>query len=179
MTPTLAFDQRVAELRLAFDRAFAFSAVAATSDTEDMLAVRIAGDAYALRVSEMSGLATGKKIAFLPSRRPSVVGIAGARGSLLVVHSLSALLGYGVHPSPCTWLALSIGDEPVGLGFDELEGFLRVPRSDVHAADGLETKRHVRDIARIAEGTRPVVSIRSAIETLKTHAGGAGPTEEG
>jgi chemotaxis signal transduction protein len=179
VTATLAMDQKVAELRLAFDRAFASPAARATDDTDDMLAVRIAGDPYALRVSEMSGLATGKKIAFLPSRRPSVVGIAGVRGSLLVVHSLSALLGYGLHPSPCTWLALSSGDEPVGLGFDDLEGFLRVRRADVHAADSAEAKPYVGDMARIAGGTRPVVSIRSVIETLKARAGGAGPIEEG
>ena len=103
MTPAPALDQRVAELRLAFDRSFASPATAATGDTEDMLAIRIAGDSYALRMSEMSGLATGKKIALLPSRRPGVVGIASVRGNLLVVHSLSALLGYGLHPSPCTW----------------------------------------------------------------------------
>ena len=179
MTMAPAFDQRVAELRLAFDRSFASPATTATGDTEDMLAVRIAGDSYALRMSEMSGLATGKKIALLPSRRPGIVGIASVRGNLLLVHSLSALLGYGLHPSPCTWLALSVGDDPVGLGFDELEGFLRVRRTDVHAADGGDAKLHVREVVRLATGTRPVVSIRSAIETLKAHAGGAGPTEEG
>ncbi len=179
MTTMLALDQRVAELRRTFDRAFASPATRTTDDTEDMLAIRVAGDPYALRVSEMSGLATGKKIAFLPSQRPSVVGIAGVRGSLLLVHSLAVLLGYGLHPSPSTWLALSIGDDPVGLGFDELEGFLRVRRADVHPVDGAEARLHVRDVARVADGPRPVVSIRSAIDTLKTRAGGAGPTEEG
>jgi chemotaxis signal transduction protein len=179
VTTMLALDQRVAELRRAFDRAFASPATRTIGDTEDMLAIRIAGDPYALRVSEMSGLATGKKIAFLPSRRPSVVGIAGVRGSLLVVHSLSVLLGYGPHPSPSTWLALSIGDDPLGLGFDELEGFLRVRRADVHPVDGTEATQHVRDMARVAEGARPVVSIRSTIEILKARAGAAGPTGEG
>ena len=74
-------------------------------------------------------------------------------------------------------LALSVGDDPVGLGFDELEGFLRIRRTDVHAADGVDGKLHVREVVRISTGIRPVVSIRSAIETVKAHAGGAGPTE--
>jgi chemotaxis signal transduction protein len=157
MTTTLAFEHRVADLRRAFDRTFASEATSAAEDAEDLLAIRVAGDRYALRLGEMSGLATGRKVTRVPSRRPGVLGIASVRGSLLSVHSLAAMLGYGLDSSPCAWLAISVGEQPVGLAFEQLDGFLRLRRSEVHPADGLDVKLHVRDVARAPDGTRPVV----------------------
>jgi chemotaxis signal transduction protein len=173
------FEQRVRHLRDSFDEAFASPPAVLAEETEDMLLVRIGGDPYILRSREMSGLATGKKIAPLPSRRLELVGIVGIRGSLLPVYSLAALLGYGAHPASSRWLALSRGAEPVGLAFREFEGFLRVRKKDVHAAENANARRHVREVARVGGLARPVVDIASALEVLKIRAGEAGPIKEG
>jgi chemotaxis signal transduction protein len=173
------FEQRVVDLRIAFDEAFARPSVVRADDTEDILLVRVGGDPYALRSGEMSGLATGKKIAPVPSRRSELMGLAGIRGSLVPVYSLAALLGYGAHSSSSPWLALSRGAEPVGLAFQEFEGFVRVPRSDVHSAEDTHARRHVRAVARFGDLTRPIIDVSSALEVLKAQAGGAGPSKKG
>jgi purine-binding chemotaxis protein CheW len=127
----------------------------------------------------MSGLATGKKIAPLPSRRPELVGIVGIRGNFLPVYSLMTLLGYGAHSASSRWLALSRGAEPVGLAFQEFEGFLRVRKDDVRPVENANGRGHIREVARIRELTRPVVDIPSALEVVKIRAGAAGPIREG
>jgi chemotaxis signal transduction protein len=127
----------------------------------------------------MSGLATDKKIVPLPSRRPELIGVVGIRGSLLPVYSLAALLGYRTHPVSSRWLALSRGGEPVGFAFEEFEGFVGVLKKDVHAAEEGNARRHVREVARVGNLTRPVVDISSALEVFKARAGETGPMKEG
>ncbi len=179
MTTRSRFEQRVVDLRDSFDQAFANPPAILTEETEDVLLVRIGGDPYVLCSRDMSGLATGKKIAPLPSRRPELVGMVGIRGSLVPVYSLMTFLGYVAHRSTSRWVALSRGAEPVGLAFQDFEGFVRVRKKDVHATDNANARRHVREVARVGDVTRPVVDIASALEFLKTHAGGAGLIKEG
>jgi chemotaxis signal transduction protein len=171
--------QRVLDLQVAFDQAFASRPSARSEETEDLLLVRIGGDPYALRSREMTGLSTGKKIAPLPSGRPELVGIVGIRGSLLPVFSLAVLLGYGAHPASSRWLAFSRGAAPLGLAFQEFEGFARARSADMHAADGVSARRHVRAVARFGEVARPIVDIASTIEVITLRAGAAGSSKEG
>lgn len=178
MTTGSRLAQRVLDLRGAFDQAFASPPSVVAEETEDLLLIRIGGDPYALRSREMTGLSTGKKIAPLPSARPELVGIVGIRGSLLPVYSLAVLLGYGAHPASSRWLALWRGAAPVGLAFQEFEGFARARRADMHAAEGASARRHVRAVARLGEGARPIVDISSTIEVITLRAGAAGSSKE-
>jgi chemotaxis signal transduction protein len=173
------FQQRVVDLRHDFDQAFALPPAVLAQETEDVLLVRIGGDPYAMHSRDLSGLATGKKIAPLPSRRPELIGIVGIRGNLVPVYSLMTLLGYGANSPSSRWLALSRGPGAAGLAFQEFEGFVRVRKEDVHAAESLNARRHIREVVRSGELTRPVVDIASVLEALRAHAGSAGPTKEG
>lgn len=137
--PALDLEQRVAELRRAFDRGFAEPVAVATASMEDLLAIRVAGNPYALVSRELSGVVTDRKVVALPSRRSDLRGLAGIRGTIVPVYGLAELLGYDAPPSAATWLALCGRTDPVALAFDELDGFLRVPRADLHAAHGAES----------------------------------------
>lgn len=53
--------ERAASLRRAFDRAFAERPQKAVVTLEDLLAVRIATDAYAVRLTEINGLFANRK----------------------------------------------------------------------------------------------------------------------
>src|SRR5260370_41047957 len=86
---------KVAELRSVFDQARAapFSS-GAEEHTEDLLAIRVSRDAYAIRVSEIAGLATDRNIVAFPTPIPELLGVASIRGALVPVYSLAMLPRY-------------------------------------------------------------------------------------
>jgi chemotaxis signal transduction protein len=179
MTARVGLEDRLLGFRRAFDQAFAVPPITRVDTFEDLLAVRVAGDPYALRVREITGLVASRRIVPLPSRRPELLGVAGNRGSLVAVYSLAALLGYGADSKPASWLALAGTGEPIGLGFEEFEGFLRVRSADVHAARAAEAERpHVAEVVVVGNQSRRVVDIPSTLATLDVHAGVAGLPKE-
>jgi chemotaxis signal transduction protein len=179
MTAPLDLDQRLRLFRHAFDQAFAAAPIATVDTFEDLLAVRVAGDPYALRAREITELVASRKVVPLPSRRPELLGVAGIRGSLVAVYSLAALLGYAADSRPTSWLALAGASKPIGLGFEEFEGFLRVRSGDVYPAPPEEgTTRHIGDIVRVANQSRRVVDTGSMLGALAVHAGIAGSSKE-
>lgn len=168
---------RVDEIRHAFDESFAVAASVASDDHEGLLALRIGGDPFAVRVVEMAGLVAGRRIVPVPSRAPALLGLAGIRGVLVPIYRLAVLLGYPEPLDPAgreepRWLLLCGREDKVGLAFDRLDGHLRVPRSDLSRADG-EGRRHVVEVARVGERALPILSLDSLLATI--HARSATP----
>jgi chemotaxis signal transduction protein len=179
MTAPIGLEQRLLLFRHAFDKAFAAAPITTLETFEDLLAVRVAGDPYALRVREITGLVASRKIVPLPSKRPELLGIAGNRGSLVAVYSLAALLGYGADSKPTPWLALAGGSDPIGLGFEAFEGFLRVRSEEMHASRPTEgAGHHVEEIVLAGNQSRRVVDIASTLAALEVHTGAAGSPKE-
>ena len=87
-------EQKAAALRAAFDRSFAEAADAGRAPHLDFLAIRVAGDPYALRLSEVASLHVDSKRVRAPSLLPELSGLASFRGVLTPVYDLAALLGY-------------------------------------------------------------------------------------
>ncbi len=176
-TPATRLQSRAADLRRAFDREFAEVPRTSIAGSEDLLAVRIGGDPYALRVSELSGLASGRKVVPLPTSRSELVGLAGMRASLVPVYSLSVLLGYAAVGST-RWLALCGRADPVALAFDEVEGFTRVLHADLRAATRSGSRLHLSEVIYTANASRPIVDTRSTLRALEVGAGDTGSTKE-
>lgn len=161
--------EKVAELRRAFDeaRAIPFSE-GAEERADNLLAIRISGDAYAIKVSEITGLATGRKVVRVPGPIPELLGLAGIRGTLVPVYSLHALLGYGSDAEQPQWLALCGTEECFALAFNEFQGYLRIPRGQLYPVEQKEAARiHVKEIARGPGGVRAVVSIPLVRENIQ------------
>lgn len=161
--------QTVSELRNAFDRSYSLPPSSPeTEQIENMLAVRLSGNPYAIRVTEITGLANNRKSVAIPSPIPELLGVAGIRGSLIPVYSLAALLGYTRDMGPARWLALCGTDDEVGLGFSDMEGYIRVPVAQVYAASQENmTREYVKDVARVGGLVRPVISIASLVEMIQ------------
>jgi purine-binding chemotaxis protein CheW len=160
---------KAAELRSAFDRARAipFSSHA-VERMESLLGIRVCGDAYAIRVSEISGLANARKIVEFPSAVPELLGVAGVRGVLIPVYSLAALLGYNEEVVPGKWLALCGIEEPVGLTFNDFEGHVMVSSEQVYNAEPDDVARtHAKHVVRTAQMVRAVVSISLIRELIQ------------
>jgi len=169
MTALLPMTAKVEELRRVFDRARALPFSSGEAEkSESLLNVRVSRDAYSLRVSEISGLAAGKKIAGLPSPLSEMLGLAGIRGALVPVYSLAALLGYGADAEQTRWLILCASEEPFALALNEFEGYVRVPLEDLHAAEKKDAARtHVTHVARTHELARAVISIPLIREAIQ------------
>ena len=92
----LQLESRVAELRRLFDESFAAPPQRHDAALEQMLAITLQGERYAIRVSEISGLALPKgKVLPVPSSVPELLGLTGVRGTVVPVFSLALLLGLG------------------------------------------------------------------------------------
>jgi chemotaxis signal transduction protein len=167
---------KASQLRNEFDRARAIPVSSETVEQiENLLAIRVSGDAFAIRLSEISGLATDRKIVALPSPIPELLGVAGIRGRLVPVYSLSALLGYGAAAGQGRWLALCGAEEPVGLAINDFEGYLRVPLARVYAAEKKDmVSAHITQVVRASDMVRAVVSIPLLMEIIQRRCHDAG-----
>jgi purine-binding chemotaxis protein CheW len=155
---------RAAELRREFDRSFAVAPITELARFDNMLAVRIGGDAYAIRLTEVGGLYADRRIVPLPTPVPSLLGMAGFRGQLAPVYDLAALLGYTARSGAGIprWLVLARGRDVVALAFDAFEAQLVVPPERVMTS-GVDARPHLRDAVQADDGLRPIVDLSSVL----------------
>jgi len=167
----------VEELRREFDAAFARPAREVARDTEDLLEIRVAGSAYALRVAELAGVSAGHRITAVPSTQPALLGLVGIRGVLVPVFDLARLLGESALEEAPRWVALSQGDSPVGLAFASVEGHLPVGPSALQASAGGDYAL-VEQLVRTEAGLRPIVSVGKVLSLLRSGTGADAPEKE-
>ena len=165
---------RAAQMRRDFDQGFAHSPLAPAEGDESFLAVRLGGDAYAIRLIEVAELFKDRKIVRMPSRRSDFLGLAGLRGGIIPVHSLQGLLGYPVANEKARWLLLAAAGHSVAFAVDQFEGHLRVDRSEILPASGSAIRLHLSEVARVNDEPRPVISLRSVLEGLQERPGPVG-----
>ena len=138
-----------AELRRSFDQSFSHAPQRIDDSFVDLLAIRVAGAPYGLRLAHLSGLHLGRRIVPLPSPVPELLGLVGFRGNIIPVYSLRMLLGYSAGESP-RWLALVGKDEMIGLAFDSFEGHLRATKSQVTGVERADvTSPHIHEVTEI------------------------------
>jgi chemotaxis signal transduction protein len=169
--PTLS--ETALALRRAFDAGFAQAPPSRPPAEEDLLAIRVAGDAYALPLGDIAGLFKDRRVIPIPSPLPELLGVTSLRGAIVPVYDLSALLGYPPGGSG-RWLVLARAPAPVGLTFDAFEGQVRVPRRTIRPAGEEGARRHVGQAVRAGTILRQLVDVASVIEAVKS---GARPRE--
>ncbi len=157
---------RAADLRRAFDQSFAEARREQVVELESLLAIRVAGDPYGLRLGELTGLHACPRVTPLPTGVSSLLGIAGFRGILVPVYDLRVLLGYPQAGSP-RWVALAHEESSaVGLAFDALEGQLRVARDAITLRSGGAPATFVREVVSADAVVRPVVHVPSVLDVI-------------
>jgi chemotaxis signal transduction protein len=180
LTEPSAITSTAAELRNAFDRARAIPlSTRAVEKVEGLLSIRVSGDSYAIRVSEITGLANDRKVVAFPSSIPELLGVAGIRGGLVSVYSLAALLGYSREAGQARWLVLCGAEESVGLAFRDFEGYFTVPSTQVYATDQRDAARaRVKHVLHAADLVCTVVSIPDILESIKRRCDNSRPSKE-
>jgi chemotaxis signal transduction protein len=156
-------------LRNEFDVSFSEIAQANLQAGEALLALKLGGNPYALRISEISALTQSREIALLPGRSPAFLGLAGSRGRLIPVWDLPSLLGYAPSRAKTRWLALAAGEPIWALAFEDFEGYLHLPKTEFHS-HGPEASRDSfsTEFALSADTPRPVLSFSLLLKFVQS-----------
>ncbi|HLL82409.1 MAG TPA: chemotaxis protein CheW [Longimicrobium sp.] len=172
MSDATHLDDKLSELRRAFDESFAAPRATPGGDHLDVLSIRVGGGTFALRTASLAGIAPRPRLLSLPGSVPGLLGLAGQKGAVVPVYGLAALLGMRADER-WRWLALRAG--PVAFAFDELERFLRVPIDAVHPlAPGAGSREHVKEAIRTEGTLLPLVDLDSVMTHIERHALGRG-----
>jgi chemotaxis signal transduction protein len=167
-----------ADMRRAFDSAFADPVRFDTTATESLLAIRAGTQACAIRLSEVTGLFADKKITRVPGSVATLLGIAGFRGAILPVYSLQLLLGQSGDPAGARtprWLVVA-ASAPVALTFEAFEGQLRVlPDAILPRQSRPEMKSYAREFVQVQTVVRPIVHLPSVLDAIKAPKAEAAP----
>lgn len=172
MSAVSGLEGRAAELRRAFDLSFAAPPTQASRELEDLLLVRIAGEPYAIRLRDVTGIIAKRAVVTVPAAAPGLLGLAGIRGNIVPVFGLASLLGYESATEAPPWFVLCGGEEPVALAFSELDGYVRLARAALHTDEGRSaTHKYVSVIATTVSGARPVIAVPLVVETIRSRLG--------
>ena len=157
--------RRAADLREAFDRGFAQERRPDLTVMQSLLAFSVAGEPYAMRLTEIGSVVAGRPITPVPDAGAALLGFAGFRGTIVPVYDLHVLLGR----PPCErprWLALA-ATAPVVLAFEPFDGHLRVTPDAVMPREGGEqADRLVRDVVMVDGAARSIVHLPSLIDVI-------------
>jgi chemotaxis signal transduction protein len=158
-----------AALKADFDRSFAAPPPGAGTRPETFLRVRVGGERYVLRLSEVGGLFVDKRVTRLPTTVPSLMGLAGFRDRVLAVYDLAMHLGSARVTSP-RWMVTS-SESAVALAFDAFDGHVHAPLDRVarhhHQGGGAAA---APDVLNIENGI-PVIHLAAVLERIAGLAG--------
>ena len=159
--------QTAAKLRAKFDAAFAVEQAPSAGAEIDVLAIRVTGRGYALRLSEVLAVHAERQLTAVPSPVPALLGLVGVRGLAVPVYDLRLLLGYGAGPTP-RWVALARAASPIGFAFETFEAHWRLPLGAVVA--GMAGVDHGSSFApgsvETEDGPRPLLHLPSLIASV-------------
>lgn len=181
----MSADARLTALRHAFDHGFALPPPAAADELEDLIAIRVGGHPYALRLAEVAEILSRQKIVPVPTATRDLLGLVGVRGCLVPVFALATILGYPQAESAARWLMLcraggGADGAQIALACGDFDGHLRLPRARVHAGDSARAAReYIQLVASTDGGPRPVISVPLITRALDRRVGDRRPAKEG
>ena len=178
MTTSTAIEQKLIALRQDFDQSFSRAAGGPQPSQLDFLAIVVAGDAYAIRLSEVQSLHADRKLVAAPSLLPELLGVCGFRSVLTPVYDLAQLLGYGAGLS-ARWLIVAQSAAPVAFAFGDFDSHLRVALESVSAPDASSGGVAAVGGAVQHQGiTRPLLHLPSLVEAIAQRIKALGPSQE-
>jgi purine-binding chemotaxis protein CheW len=149
---------RVERLRADFDHSFSVPLRTLDDEAVELLAIGVGGRAYALCLSQTSGLHPDRPVTPLPTPVPALRGLAGFAGVVVPVYDLAVLLGHPIPEEP-RWLVLAAGTPPLALAFHQLDHHVRVTAADVVDGSGAASRGCLRGMVRLPDGNRPIVDV--------------------
>jgi chemotaxis signal transduction protein len=115
----------VARLRREFDETFA-RPPATQPGFEAFLGLRLRDDPYAVRLRQIEGLLSDRRIVPLPTAVAAFAGLTAHRGALVPVYDLGMLLGYPAAASLRWIVTVRASEALLGLAFERFDGHYRL-----------------------------------------------------
>lgn len=168
-------EQRAAALRAEFDQSFGVERSAPVGTLVELLAIRVAGHSYALRLSEVGLIAVDRRITRLPSPQPALTGLCTVRGHVVAVYDLGAILGHARTGSP-RWVMQASRSEPIALAFEAFEGQLRIDAAQI-ATHG-PGRALVHQVVDAGGPARPIVDVAAVVAEIEQRIGPEHPVKE-
>jgi chemotaxis signal transduction protein len=167
---TRPLETAAAQLRAKFDASFAVQQALSAGAEVDVLAIRITGHGYALRLSEVLAVHAERQLTPVPSPVPALLGLVGVRGLVVPIYDLRLLLGHGAGPAP-RWLALARATSPIGFAFEAFEAHWRLSVAAVVAGAAGEGagNRFAPGSVKTDAGPRPLLHLPSLVESVTKH----------
>lgn len=160
-------DPTVEMLREEFDLSFQQPRAGSIVELESLLLVRIKEELLALRVSELGGLHECPALTRVPGRYKPQIGLGGLRSRLVAVYSLSAFVGRDRIPRAGRWIALCGADPSIGFAFDEIEGYVQVPKESLRSPSNSSEQQYAAGAVRIDAAMRPIVELSAVVDTIR------------
>jgi len=129
MTKAPTLSRQAAQLKRDFDRGFAEPMRPPTPQTLDLLRIRLGDDPWAVPLTDVAGLYSGKRVTPVPGNTHALLGLAGFRGALAAVYDLPALIGLAPIPMP-RWLLVA-EERRIAFAFGALDGHLRIEAASI------------------------------------------------
>lgn len=145
-------------LRREFDAAFAAPPRGSSEDSAAFLLIGVGGNAFALDVRDVGGMAAGRWVTPAPSPDSALIGLSAIRGKVVPVFDLGAVLGEPRSTEGQRWIVLSRDQDPIAFAFSELQGHLRVDRSELATIDN-PRDAWIRQVLRTETGMRPIIVV--------------------
>jgi purine-binding chemotaxis protein CheW len=170
----------LSELRRSFDEAFMEAVAETRAQFDDLLAIRVRGDPYAIRLADIDGLFVERRIVPLPTPVPALLGLAGFRGQMVPVYELGQLLAYAASLEPPRWLVMAKAREPFALAFDAFDAQLHVDRAQLQQLDDSLTPAYGRQASLLAGAVRtdlqrPIVDLPALVHVVESRVAAARP----
>ena len=168
LSDSFSMTDDLARMRADFDRLFAEEPRPREAAGEDLLAIRLGGDPYALRLAEISYLSPSRPLAILPHAPPAFLGLTGLRGELLPAWDLAALLGYPTQAASIRWMVVCAGALRWSAAFEGLDGYLRAQKADLSPFAGEGPAAGFADEVCHQNGLlRPVLSLKRFLAIIQ------------
>jgi|GEM_PF-3478345 len=155
-------------LRADFDGAYAEALRSPPEDGANLLALKLGGDPYALRMGDIARVMAGSVLVPLPSKTAAFLGLVGLGGEILPVWDLGSLLGYPRSRHTPRWLASSAGAPHWALAFEAFDGTLKASLRDFSPPYSGGGPAAALAVALCATGghLRPVLSFEKLLQSI-------------
>jgi len=170
----------LSELRRVFDEGFMEAVAGTRAQFDDLLAIRVRGDPYAIRLADIDGLFVERRIVPLPTPVPALLGLAGFRGQMVPVYELGQLLAYAASLEPPRWLLMAKAREPFALAFDAFDAQLHVDRAQLQQLDDSPTPARTGQTSLLAGAVRtdllrPIIDLPALVHVLEARVAATRP----